>query len=522
MRRFIQWLIGLELLLREFLSYLPLRFVTEWFGSRSYRDLLFGIPAGTAAMLLVTGAIATSADVQTLTVDACVDKAISAKRTGDDDLVALYLHQAQLAVVGTDQGRFNQALLSQSLGRSREALAIMRRLAPENQPGFVPAHEWIVQGLTGQLLQEVKKEEPSEDDTRLRSELVGQIERQYQMILKANPKHLVANEQLMRMRLGKGDLAAAAEHLSRIVDENQNWRSIYAELLAKLNKKEEALSEANRAVRFHQEHLAEEGLEVDVKVQHRVKLAQAFLVLEEYQSAVNSITSDGELLAEDARLRAALGSVFFLWSESIDATEGDALAGKMELLGRALALRPNDVKILQRIAIMAGKDGKAADEAATTLKQVLASGRAPAVVHFVLGMNALNRQDAESALRHLELAHRGNPNTPVTLNNLAVLISREEPPDLERAIGLADKAIELSPKTAEFYDSRGGIYLKMERYTDAIADLERAIQRLPGRADIHSRLAEAYEALGDAELAKMHRDHAEQARTAKPPKVPAP
>ena len=43
---------------------------------------------------------------------------------------------------------------------------------------------------------------------------------------------------------------------------------------------------------------------------------------------------------------------------------------------------------------------------------------------------------------------------------------------------MVEKAIELNPKIADFYDSRGGIYLKMERYTDAIADLDREVALL--------------------------------------------
>ncbi len=62
---------------------------------------------------------------------------------------------------------------------------------------------------------------------------------------------------------------------------------------------------------------------------------------------------------------------------------------------------------------------------------------------------------------------------------------------------------------AEFYDTRGQVYLKMERYTDAIADLETALRQLRGRADIHDRLATAYAAVGDEESAKLHRRRAE-------------
>ena len=48
----------LEGLLIEFESILPFQFFRSWFGSRDYLDLLRGIPAIVASLLLVLGVLA--------------------------------------------------------------------------------------------------------------------------------------------------------------------------------------------------------------------------------------------------------------------------------------------------------------------------------------------------------------------------------------------------------------------------------------------------------------------------------
>jgi tetratricopeptide (TPR) repeat protein len=232
-------------------------------------------------------------------------------------------------------------------------------------------------------------------------------------------------------------------------------------------------------------------------------LSASLLLAQQYKQAGRCLIVDGELPSVP-RFRQAMFSVLFQWSESITPGDDAALVKKLALLDHAMKLQPNDVRILQRIAELAETDGEAGDRARRTLKGVLASGQSQSVVHFALGLQALKRGDQATALRHWDLANRSNPDTPVALNNLAVLVSRQEPPDLERALELIDKAIELNPKIAEFYDSRGQIHLMRKDYTEAIADLEFALQRMPGRADIHRRLAVAYESVGDAEIAKMH------------------
>jgi tetratricopeptide (TPR) repeat protein len=460
-------------------------------------------------LLLLAAATIPATSQSAVTVDTAVRLALRARDAGDDDLTELYLRKARQAVSGTRKARFQQAMLLLSVGQPQKAVGILNNLAPSDQPGYLPAHEWKSKQFVVELAENLQQQEPTEEMLARRSELVQQIERQYELIVQAEPKHEHANEQLAQIRLHQGNVAAAIEHLARVVDRNEDLRLLYAELLLKQGETRKSRTEAERAIRYHARRLAAGDLDDDREVEHRVQLAAGLGLLKNFPQAAETLLSGGQDLPEDPRLRDALGKVLLAWSESIEPTDEAKLLQRMELLDRAFQLRPADARILARIASLAGIDGEAGEQARLTLKDILASGTAPGIVHFVLGINAYQKNDREAAIRHLELANRINPNTPATLNNLAVLISRQQQPDLQQALELIQRAIELDAENPEFYDSRGQVYLKLERYTDAIADLESALRQLPGRADIHERLAIAYAAVGDKEAAELHRRRAE-------------
>ena len=149
--------------------------------------------------------------------------------------------------------------------------------------------------------------------------------------------------------------------------------------------------------------------------------------------------------------------------------------------------------------------------AAELLKKILAPGAAPAVIHLVLGTRALRQGDLETAVMHLEQAQQRNARIPEVMNNLAWGLSQKAEPDLERALQLANAAQKLStPPHPETYDTVGTILAKLGRPREAVTQLETALRVLPPRADIHRKLGDLYEQLGDAGLASEHRRLAEQ------------
>lgn len=78
-------------------------------------------------------------------------------------------------------------------------------------------------------------------------------------------------------------------------------------------------------------------------------------------------------------------------------------------------------------------EGESADQATDLLKQILARGAAPAVIHLALGTRALYQGDVDKGLMHLEQAQQRNARIPEVLNNLAWGLTQQDEPDLERA-----------------------------------------------------------------------------------------
>jgi uncharacterized protein HemY len=93
------------------------------------------------------------------------------------------------------------------------------------------------------------------------------------------------------------------------------------------------------------------------------------------------------------------------------------------------------------------------------------------------------------------------------------MLAMSNPPELERALTAVNGALERMPNRPEFRDTRGMILVKMERWQEAIADLEMALGsgHYSDLANIHTALADAYEKLGNPELEKLHRKKAEEA-----------
>ena len=84
------------------------------------------------------------------------------------------------------------------------------------------------------------------------------------------------------------------------------------------------------------------------------------------------------------------------------------------------------------------------------------------------------------------------------------------PVQLEQALATINSAADLAPNHGEILITRGKILAKLQRWDDAVVDLEAGLRVLPKRGDIHEALAAAYEELGNQGTAEQHRRRAEK------------
>jgi Tfp pilus assembly protein PilF len=226
----------------------------------------------------------------------------------------------------------------------------------------------------------------------------------------------------------------------------------------------------------------------------------------------------------------------------------------LNLLQRGLTLDSANPQLLDRLLSYLGRGGADAEQARSVLRATLSKGEATATTHFLLGMDAWQRDDKTEAEHHWERAYVLAPNMTVLANNLAFLLSHAANADLPRALKMIDQVIDKAPLDPNYRDTRGRIYYRLSRALAndtpallgattlgtlgaaawqgplpvavslipgragaeqvrqaeallrlALADLEFVLARDPKTAGVHANLAEVYARLGMTDMAREHR-----------------
>jgi cytochrome c-type biogenesis protein CcmH/NrfG len=152
------------------------------------------------------------------------------------------------------------------------------------------------------------------------------------------------------------------------------------------------------------------------------------------------------------------------------------------------------------------------------LRRQLAEGKATTVTHILLANSSIKAENYPAAQRHLEIAHQISPNATVVMNNLAMVLTHVDPPDLERARELIDRVVQLDPRNHDYQDSRGKILAKAGELNAAVAAYEKCLSMQPNRIDSRQELAKIYEQLGLPEMAEAQRQII--AKLSKPAEAP--
>jgi len=193
----------------------------------------------------------------------------------------------------------------------------------------------------------------------------------------------------------------------------------------------------------------------------------------------------------------------------------ESLAERGPLLYQALELAPTSPVVLEAVVQFSIECSEVEHRELRAVRKKLLAGVEPAAMHFIEGTVALMNDDHETAEHHLSLAAGEWVNMGGLLNNLAyALLSKNDKELLPKALDLSNAALTQIPDYPALLETRGQILLKMERYREAIADLEKALADPNMRPTAHRGLAEAYTKLGLAELAEENRRQA--ARYANP------
>ncbi len=474
-----------------------------WQRTRRYLYLFQALPAllaaGFAVALSLPGFTAPAQELETRYLDRAKEL-YKAK-----DYAGSMTCYDRLASLGDDRPNilYGLALSAGAAGQTGRAGVIMNALAQPDEAGYAPAQLWQARRLMAAPSLSVESRRLAE--SHLLKALDGELEDR-------DAAHALLGE----LYLGAGQLDQAEPHLAKAVGTRPHLRIRLAQLYALRGDKERARGEAQLAISYFRPRASN-----DLKDrQSRLFWADAVAFLEDFPSAA-TVLQEGLNATDDSVYRAALAGVYAVWSDAVGrdpkARPGDQLA----LVETGLRYDPTNLGLLNRLLAAIQIKGPTADKAREALERLLASGTAPASVHFALGLDAWQRGMAAEARMHLERADELAPQTPAIANNLAWVLASSQPADLPKALELSNLAIERAPRDLNFRDTRGRIYAKMSRWKEALNDLEAALTAAPDNAQLHRALADVYEHLGSPDMAAEHKRLAEKKPNAESVSPPA-
>ena len=370
-----------------------------WRRGRRLRYFLQGLPAllaAAAVLVPLLGVVLTPAQELQARYLEQAKTAFKAK-----DYAGALTCYDRLAYLGTDRPEvlYGLALSAEALEQPARAEVIMNALAPPDQPGYARAHYWLARDILAAPRAASGAREAAE--SHLLRALDGELD-----------DREAADALLGDLYLESRRYDEAESYLTRAVKAKPQLRLRLAQLYALRGDKDRARAEAQLAVSYFRART-----QADLEDRRaRLGWADAAAFLEDFPAAV-TVLREGLNVSDEPAYRAALGGVYFLWSEAAArdprAKPGDQLA----LVETGLSYDPANGGLLNSLLAAIKVGGPKADQAREALKNLLASGKATASAHFALGLDALQRGQADEARVHFgaptswRLGRRSSPTT---------------------------------------------------------------------------------------------------------------
>ncbi len=455
-----------------------------WF-TQNLRLILLGLPCVLVVALACIAGFSVIMHREGMVVQylAAADLGVQSK---DYDRARVALERVLSQGTATDELTFKLGQVHELMGHHDRALGLIAPLAPVGEPGSGPAQLTMASWLLARADQSASDQQEAEAHLR--------------QAVASMPTSTAAHAMLGQLyaRTGRNSLAKAA--LLVAVKERPELLLQVAALSRADGDESQALNQAREALKLFSDRSSRRPDDLNA----RLLSADAALFLRDYERAVTMLTQ-GVARENSPRLQRALAAVYLTWADQLTKDGKTPIGGRLSLLERGLSHEPDNTALIDRFLEILKAGGNDAVQTREALTRLLADGTAPASAHFLLGVDAWQQDHKPEARMHWERAYALAPQFKGVLNNLAWALSESsDPADLARGLDLINLALEKPPIVRNYLGTRGRILLHLQRWKEAVADLEAALAAAPGNANLHSDLAKAYSALGFDEIAHEH------------------
>lgn len=471
-----------------FLLTYPVRRALSMRHVRSWRNLLFGLPA--VAAFLFAGWLHYWEWMDDLTIaDRYLKQAHLAITRHDFPQAAVLLERVMREDVGQkEEAQFALAELFQDSGVPERAESLYQSLAPDVGSGYPRAHR----RLAIMLCESLSGESTEFDTRKALHHLDASLDETSPEVILARGRHAIAI----------GDLSAARGYLEQVSSDFPEVWATLGTIYLESGQHAEALSSYTMAREFLRDELADDPAARPVREDY----AAVLIHMGEFDEARITL-EEGLQLDPEGNWNRLLAGYYLTIHDILSQEAGHSVIDLFAPLAKSLDHEPNFFPALQRL--MSHMNLVGGDNAAlkATLSRIVAEAEQPALAHLCLGNVSWVEHNTEQAHFHFERAVAIDPKLTVVLNNLAWLLAHDEKQrDLDRALAMINEALAENPGFPRFLDTRGTILMKMDRWNDALADLETAVREMPNASPVHVKLAEIYDRLGFPVIAESHRE----------------
>jgi len=372
--------------------------------------------------------------------------------------------------------------------------AIIEVLAPDDTPGYPPAHAQRAIGFANLLTRGASPQ--------YASVLLWHLNQAGQ---RNNENVSLAWATYYR---ATGQLVPCIRAIETAARSNPDHYFSAADLCL-LNRDRES---ANKMMKLARDDFRRRLAQSPLETKARTQLAQALARLEQFDDAEQTLRAGMQLQSDDAKLVGALANLELLRYERSHQLKQPLDKRLTHLLKATELLRDPSIVFDRMVQLYSdANEGSDKSKIRAFFDEHLNRSESTPVGHFALSVIAVLDEDQEEAIRQLERALELDPEQPLAKNNLAWLLASKEIPDLDRALELATSAVTKAPQVATYRDTLGTIFLKRGDAARAVTELERALPGMPpnDRYKVHRKLAQAYQTLGNEELAERHRQKSE-------------
>lgn len=464
----------------------PLRWFQAWCVTRCARPFVWGLPAVMLFVGLLIVRIESQHAERSLLIGRYQKAAAVAVENDDMKQLRLCLERV-VQLEPLDFGaQFSLGRLLISEDEYARGRSLIAQAAPEDRQGDPDAHLWVARQLF-------------ELANPLTPQLANRLRHHLRQATNSTTAGGEAQGLLGVLMSRLGDYSGALPHLQIAASHSVQWALPLAQLLNHLGKEDESAAVMEEALI----ELKAAALRDTTSIRNRLNWALGNVVLGRFDEA-EQILKAGMRLQPDPRYVQRLADVYVVHYDALqEGDETDSWQG-VELLHAALELMPQHHGVLNRLGRISASDPAVRQHLRERLVRMADEGKVNGIVHFMLGVLAIQAEDYSKAKSYFQLVEKSGTQSYELLNNLAWAMAHSETPDLESALQLANAAVSRAPNDGRALDTRGQILAKLGRWDEAIADLEQALPSVANPNSVRKTLVKAYSQLGLDELAARH------------------